>query len=224
MQYGTYNFYIRFLSKNLKQKDKIISKILTSVNPISFELVESTHFDLIPSKRNYRTEVTVPKIYKIPNKESTSLTIDEIDKKILSELKLDADINYAFLGRKLNLSTQLVISRIKNLKSSGIIRLFLGMSTIKNSNHTFYFLRFENRNYSKNEDLFKYLIFSKHINHVDILISKNNFFCVVDVASQGELELFIKDLVQKYSHISSITLDLYVERFYNCLLPSCLLE
>jgi DNA-binding Lrp family transcriptional regulator len=224
MQYGKHNCYIRFLSKTLKEKDKIISEILNNINPISFELVESTHFDLIPSKRNYRTEVSIPKIYSIPNKETRIIKLDEIDKKILHILKLESDINYALLGRKLNLSTQLVISRIKNLKYSRVIRLFLGMSTIKNSDHTFYFLRFENRDYSKNNELFKYLVFSKHINHVDILISKKNFFCVVDVTSQDELELFIKELVQKFSQINSITLDLYVERFYSCLSPNCLLK
>jgi DNA-binding Lrp family transcriptional regulator len=210
MQYGKQNCYIRFVSKTLEQKESLVSEILSLIYPKSYEVVESTHFDIIPSKRNYDSKVIIPENYKIPNKSDKIFKIDTIDKKILSKLSEDADINYALLGRELGYSTQLVISRIKKLQKEKVLLFFYGECTIKNLNRTFYFLRFENRDYSKNKQVFEYLIFSKFVNHVDILSSSKNFLCILNTNSQSELEIFIQDLLIKFKNIESLIIDLYI--------------
>jgi DNA-binding Lrp family transcriptional regulator len=210
MQYGQYNCYIRFVSKSLEQKENFISELLSLISPKSYEVTESTHFDIIPSKRNYDSKVIIPKNYQIPNKSQNIFTIDKIDKDILSKLGEDADMNYAVIGRELGYSTQLVISRIKKLISEKVLLFFYGECAIKNSGRTFYFLRFENRDYSKNKILFEYLIFSKYVNHVDILSSTKNFLCILNTNSQSELETFIQELLVKFDQIESLTIDLYI--------------
>jgi Lrp/AsnC family leucine-responsive transcriptional regulator len=47
--------------------------------------------------------------------------IDDIDRKILNELQLDARISYAELGRRVGLTTPAVIERVRKLEDSGIV-------------------------------------------------------------------------------------------------------
>lgn len=56
-----------------------------------------------------------------PEPTSTRL-LDRIDRKILGELAKEADISYAELGKRVNLSPPAVHERVKRLKSSGHIQ------------------------------------------------------------------------------------------------------
>lgn len=47
--------------------------------------------------------------------------LDEIDKKLLSELQDDARTSYAELGRRVGLTTPAVIERIRKLEDAGIV-------------------------------------------------------------------------------------------------------
>ena len=47
--------------------------------------------------------------------------IDEIDKKILTELQSDARTSYAALGRRVGLTTPAVLERVRKLEDAGII-------------------------------------------------------------------------------------------------------
>jgi Lrp/AsnC family leucine-responsive transcriptional regulator len=46
---------------------------------------------------------------------------DDIDRRILNELQLDARISYAELGRRVGLTTPAVIERVRKLEDSGIV-------------------------------------------------------------------------------------------------------
>jgi len=50
--------------------------------------------------------------------------LDDIDRKILSELQNDARISYAELGRRAGLTTPAVIERVHKLEDAGIITGF----------------------------------------------------------------------------------------------------
>ena len=47
--------------------------------------------------------------------------IDEIDRKILKELQVDARVSYAELGRRVGLTTPAVIERVRKLEDAGVI-------------------------------------------------------------------------------------------------------
>jgi Lrp/AsnC family leucine-responsive transcriptional regulator len=47
--------------------------------------------------------------------------IDEIDRKLLRELQIDARTSYAELGRRVGLTTPAVIERVRKLEDAGII-------------------------------------------------------------------------------------------------------
>jgi len=47
--------------------------------------------------------------------------VDEIDKKILTEVQLDARTSYAELGRRVGLTTPAVIERVRKLEDAGIV-------------------------------------------------------------------------------------------------------
>jgi Lrp/AsnC family leucine-responsive transcriptional regulator len=47
--------------------------------------------------------------------------IDEIDRKLLSELQTDARISYAELGRRVGLTTPAVIERVRKLEDAQIV-------------------------------------------------------------------------------------------------------
>ena len=50
--------------------------------------------------------------------------IDEIDRKILKELQLDARTSYAELGRRVGLTTPAVIERVRKLEDAKIITCY----------------------------------------------------------------------------------------------------
>ena len=47
--------------------------------------------------------------------------IDEIDRKILTELQVNARISFAELGRRVGLTTPAIIERVRKLEDAGII-------------------------------------------------------------------------------------------------------
>ena len=47
--------------------------------------------------------------------------IDEIDRKILTELQSEARVSYAELGRRVGLTTPAVIERVRKLEDAGVI-------------------------------------------------------------------------------------------------------
>lgn len=49
------------------------------------------------------------------------MILDEIDRKLLSELQLDARTSYAELGRRVGLTTPAVIERVRKLEDAGIV-------------------------------------------------------------------------------------------------------
>ena len=49
------------------------------------------------------------------------MTLDDIDRKILHELQVDARTSYAELGRRVSLTTPAVIERVRKLEDAGVI-------------------------------------------------------------------------------------------------------
>lgn len=49
------------------------------------------------------------------------MTLDDIDRKILRELQVDARTSYAELGRRVSLTTPAVIERVRKLEDAGVI-------------------------------------------------------------------------------------------------------
>lgn len=49
------------------------------------------------------------------------MSLDEIDKNILSNLQKDARLSYAELGRRVGLTTPAVIERVRKLEDAGVI-------------------------------------------------------------------------------------------------------
>ncbi|HKP71216.1 MAG TPA: Lrp/AsnC family transcriptional regulator [Pyrinomonadaceae bacterium] len=49
------------------------------------------------------------------------MAIDDIDRKVLTELQQDARVSYAELGRRVGLTTPAVIERVRKLEDAGVI-------------------------------------------------------------------------------------------------------
>lgn len=49
------------------------------------------------------------------------MAIDDIDRKVLKELQVDARVSYAELGRRVGLTTPAVIERVRKLEDAGVI-------------------------------------------------------------------------------------------------------
>ena len=49
------------------------------------------------------------------------MAVDDIDRKVLTELQHDARISYAELGRRVGLTTPAVIERVRKLEDAGVI-------------------------------------------------------------------------------------------------------
>lgn len=49
------------------------------------------------------------------------MVLDDIDRKVLTELQQDARVSYAELGRRVGLTTPAVIERVRKLEDAGVI-------------------------------------------------------------------------------------------------------
>lgn len=125
------------------------------------------------------------------------------DKKILIELLKNSRISFSELGRRCNTSRQVVFSRMKSLKSRGIIKKFtvevdpekvgLGMKA--------YIMIMIEPQRKAREEVNAFLRRCKQISQIHYLFGRSDFLLEVFVRNREELTQLLKN-IQKFESIT----------------------
>ncbi len=140
------------------------------------------------------------------------MRIDKLDYKILFELDRDSRLPITDLAKKVRLSKDSVIYRIKRMETQGII---LTYETYANSGKLGYInarinLRLQNTTLAIENEINKYILNQKFVTFFASVEGDIDLIIFVMVKSVNELNLFYNDLVSRYgNYINNKELGVY---------------
>ena len=200
--YGKYDLYLNAVFKSEKDLGDHIAEIDKERNVLSSYLVLKPYLaELYPLKFfNHKNKEIITYSYK--DKKARKFDNKEIE--ILKILAKDARARIIDIAKKVNLSAELVIYKIKKLRHEGIIvgsRIQFDMSKLG-----YYFsllmLNIKNLSTAKQEKIKHFTSNSKHINSLTFSLGKPN--CTIQLFHKEESELRktideIKELLKEES-------------------------
>lgn len=200
--YGKYDLYLNAVFKSEKELGDYIARIDEKENLISHYLILKPYFaELYPLKFfNHKNKETIVYSYK----ERKTRKFDDKEIEILKILAKNARARIIDIAKKVGLSAELIIYKIKKLKKDGVIvgsRIQFDMSKLN-----FYFslltLNIKNFSKTKQEKIKRFAENSKHVNSLTFLLGKPN--CTIQLFHKEESELRktieeIKELLKEES-------------------------
>lgn len=216
---GKYNLYIKFISSNEQHKQKFIEHITSTLEVEDYELIQITHYDLIPAKKYKPETKEIPHPYSPSNYSQKLFKPDKIDLKLLEELSKNSEQSLAIIADKLKLSPQAATYRFKRLLKENIILRFYGYTDIFNGNLQLYFLRFELTKPTGSLLLFKRFISDERIQDISILDHKKNFFCTLEAKTRKDMLTSIQNLLKLNKTVKSIEVDIFLDQIYYNFFP-----
>jgi len=128
--------------------------------------------------------------------------LDEIDKKILNQLLVDAKIpNYNKLGKALDLIPQTVHNRLKRLTRGGIIQGFVPVLDLKKLGYTITAIIQVSAEKGQTATLIEKYIHHKNVLAIYDVLGPHDIMLIVKFRSTEELEKFIKEFQIKNSEV-----------------------
>lgn len=123
--------------------------------------------------------------------------LDKKDKKILSELDMNARIPLTQLAQKIKLSPQTTKYRMEQLKNKGIIKNYVTFFNASKFGYLYYrlYIRYENVSTTNEKNIIKY--FQKHKNVVWL------------VSTSGKWDLEILFVARNFIHFNKILREIY---------------
>lgn len=140
--------------------------------------------------------------------------MDAVDRRILSELDMDARVSYSGLGRRIRVSKETVKYRITQLEKRGIIRGYYTTIDFSKLGYIIYrlYLRLQSTTPEIEKELIRYLAASRY---VSVLYETNGPFHIamgVWARDMWEYEGFWNDLKERFgTHIKESRLSLMCE-------------
>ncbi len=122
---GDFEYCVSFLAKNPQEVSAFLesfgNKIGTIIANKSISILES----YTGLGRRYFTNAAVTPIVRIQNQLNEVISIDSNDKRILTELSINADRSHREIAQALSLSESTLSFRIQKLLTAGVIQSFI---------------------------------------------------------------------------------------------------
>jgi len=140
--------------------------------------------------------------FEYVEKEET-LEIDEIDKRILAKLSINARLPITDLAQNLNLTRDIVTYRIKKLMKGGLIQGFRTSFDLEKLGYSYYkiLLTFKNIKEQKEKELISYCRFNKNIVQYIKLIGNWDAEIEVEVNDDKKLHSLLLEIRNNFSDI-----------------------
>ena len=192
---GRWDYVIEFFAKNADEFNEILEKAIERFKEYIKLYEISTILEIHCYKRRYiydnKKEISFLVGGKVQN-----LRIDDIDKKIISELKSNAQLSNTQIAQKLGLARNTIKYRIEKLAEKGIIlgyKLFyrpqaLGFQSYK------LFISMKNLYSGKEKEFFAFSQNSPNITFAHKNLGKWNYELEIEVKDIAELQKIIVDL------------------------------
>ena len=133
--------------------------------------------------------------------------MDKKDIKILSELEQNSRISINQLAKRVGVSKEVALYRVKRLTKERIIFEFYTKINTEALGFSRYgcFLQLKNINNEKETQFLNYLINNNFVTYLGPIIGKWNFVFDIFAKDRNQLEFIIKDITKKASkHIESL--------------------
>lgn len=185
--YNKYDIFINCLFRDENEMGDYITKLISdSEDPITDYFIIKPYFlELYPVKffkHKYVETISYPS-------ESTKRKFDDKEIEILKMLAKNSRARVIDIAKKLNISAELVVYKIKKLQQDKVItgsRIQFNMRKLE-----YYFslilLDVKNLSYANKEKLKNFARNSKHVHNLQFLLTKPN--CVMQLFHKEELEL-----------------------------------
>ena len=205
---GKYDLQIIFSTKTLEELDILIKRFFNQYNDIIQDYVILTVVDMgFLGIRLLVDDESVNELDKVKEIKGSSffkelekyknnsdiVSLDEVDKKILKNIEMNARISLIELSKSVDLSPLSVKNRFKNLINKGVIKGFVPYFAMVNIGYQWYeiFLRFQNLNETK---------FIEYI--------KRNKYLLWQVKFIGQLDYQVSVFAKNHAHFHDILNEL----------------
>ncbi len=152
----------------------------------------------LPILINKNGENMVDNSFFITSCEGKTIQIDQIDYRILDEIALNARISLISLSKKLDISSQAVKYRVKNLQKNKVIQAFRTLIDFKKIGYQMQSIDIYLKDHSKKQDIIEY--FKTNPNTYDIM-SMNIGWCDISIQAlvkdTNALMTIVKDIEAK---------------------------
>ncbi len=157
---GRWDLIVNFMAKNIIQYDNFMrdlrNKFLKQIQ--NYEVL--TTIEVIYFGRDYFTK-KLRKVKKLPyfGREVRFVKVDKTDLNILNLISENGRINSVEIAKKINISSNTVILRIKNMKNRGLIQGFKPLIHLENTPYSAYkaLIKFQNITRAKEKEIINYL-------------------------------------------------------------------
>jgi len=201
---GRYDLIINFLAKNVHQYSKMFKEFQNKFpNQIQnydiLTTIEGNYFG-----RDYFTSKTrkLASSSKFGS-ELSSTKRDETDLEILNQISENAKMNSVEIAEKINVSPNTVISKIKNMKKSGIIQGFKPLIHLEETPFSSYkaTVKLQNITEKKEKEMIEYLHPNAHILGIIKLIGAWGLEIEFEVETKEQMLELTRDFRDKFESI-----------------------
>jgi len=196
---GSFDFCIIFLVKSMSQVDEIYNSIVYKFDEYITDRELSMASHLYYLSYNYLYEKMEYKYGEVKS-ENEIVKLDEKDNKLINLMKENSRIPMIELMEKMNMSPQIIRSRIKNLIKKNIITGFnIRVDHTKFKLHHFHtFLDLTNITKEIEKELINFLLSKKSTTHIIKGLGKWDLEFESVFPSHFELYDFLKELKNKF--------------------------
>ncbi len=201
---GRWDILVNFMAKNIVHYNEIITKFRNKFPEQIQNYDILTTVSIIDFGRNYFTKKTgeIKKVsYLI--KEQRAVKIDEIDKAILKFLSEDARIGSAEIAKRIGITANTVVLRIRKMKKSGFIQGFKPLIHLENTPYSGYkaLIKFQNITELKEKQLVNYLRTNSNVVGVIKLVGSWDFEIEFEVETRNQMLQLTRNIRDKFSDI-----------------------
>ena len=223
---GNYDYMIGFTIKKIMDLEIYIENLYDKFNDIilehdTFTMLEEIKDNVatIFDNKNEENFISIKPMTKKPK-------IDDIDKKIISEIANNSRISSVEIGNKLNMTSSAITYRIKNLEKMNVILGFRTIIDVLKLEKQFYYISFnlnnlnkENKQKVKNE-----IISNSNIVFANHLSGKYSYVCWLFAEDNSDFYKIIKKIQNNLPEITNFTTYTVLEFIYHNYIPNGFLE
>ena len=212
---GSFDLIIDIFARNSNEFEDIFSKILQKNKEIIQDYDTLVILEMNLYDYGYFLEDKKERGKIIMHKNSENIQLEEIDKKILYEIKYNSRKPYEAIGKNVGLTRNAVKNRILNLEREKIIA---GYKILINFNHfdkqSFkIFIKYDNSKIEQEKELLRYLKQKTGILTTLKLQGKWNLDIEIHIKNVKELQQFIINLRNKYEIIKEYEITQLIEYY-----------
>jgi len=212
---GSFDLIIDIFARNSNEFEDIFSKILQKNKEIIQDYDTLVILEMNLYDYGYFLEDKKERGKIIMHKNSENIQLEEIDKKILYEIKYNSRKPYEAIGKNVGLTRNAVKNRILNLEREKIIA---GYKILINFNHfdkqSFkIFIKYDNSKIEQEKELLRYLKQKTGILTTLKLQGKWNLDIEIHIKNVKELQQFIINLRNKYEIIKEYEITQLIEDY-----------